>query len=222
MTALVAYELLDPEDTVRISNESLKTSGDSGFVDGEEFSMRNLTDLVLISSSNDGATALGAAVAQVIGNTNEEEIFVTAMNHKAKQLGLTNTTFKNTTGLDISETVAGAYGSARDIALLMEYIITHKPDAIALTSLSTTKIFNDSGDFHTAKNTNEVVDDIEGLIASKTGYTELAGGNLVTAFNAGLNRPIIVVVLGSSQDGRFTDTLTLINKARLIATLKSE
>ncbi len=64
------------------------------------------------------------------------------------------------------------------------------------------------------KNTNEVVQNIDGLIASKTGYTDLSGGNLVVAFDAGLNHPIIVTVLGSSQEGRFSDTLKLINEAR--------
>ncbi len=222
MTALVAYELLDPEDNIRISNESLKTDGDSGFSDGEEFSMQDLTDLTLISSSNDGAVALGREAARSISDKNSEEVFVTAMNIKAKELGLTNTSFENATGLDLSSTAAGAYGSARDVALLMEYIITHQADAIALTTIDTTAISNESGEFHIAKNTNEVVNDIDGLIASKTGYTELAGGNLVVAFNAGLNRPIVVVVLGSSQNGRFSDTLELVRKAREFVSKESE
>jgi D-alanyl-D-alanine carboxypeptidase len=46
-------------------------------------------------------------------------------------------------------------------------------------------------------------------LASKTGYTDLAGGCLVVAFNAGINHPIIIVVLGSSPDGRFSDVLNL-------------
>ena len=48
------------------------------------------------------------------------------------------------------------------------------------------------------------------LIASKTGYTDLAGGNLVIAFDAGFNHPIIVSVLGSTIDGRFTDAEALV------------
>lgn len=217
MTALVAYELLDPEERVRISNDSLRTEGDSGLLEGEEFSMQDLADLTLISSSNDGAVALGAEAARTISNRNPEQVFVTAMNLKAKEIGLTRTHFENTTGLDLSPSEAGARGSARDVAFLMEYIITHQADAVALTTLDVTTIANESGNYHLAKNTNEAVSDIDGLIASKTGYTALAGGNLVVAFNAGLNRPIIVAVLGSSQSGRFTDTLALIEKARILA-----
>jgi D-alanyl-D-alanine carboxypeptidase len=43
------------------------------------------------------------------------------------------------------------------------------------------------------------------LIASKTGYTDLAGGNLAVAFDAGVNRPIVIAVLGSSREERFSD-----------------
>lgn len=215
MTALVAYELLDPEDRVTITLDALRVSGDSGFVDGEEFTVQNLADLVLISSSNDGASALGAQAGEVIGESGDPEaVFVRAMNVRAEELGLTKTHFNNTTGLDLSPSEAGAYGSARDIAHLMDYIITNAPDTVALTNLEVTTIENEEGAYHLAKNTNEVVGSIDGLIASKTGYTALSGGNLVVAFNAGLNRPIVVVVLGSSYEGRFTDTQKLIERAR--------
>jgi D-alanyl-D-alanine carboxypeptidase len=52
---------------------------------------------------------------------------------------------------------------------------------------------------------------IPSLIASKTGFTDLAGGNLAVIFDAGFEYPIIVVVLGSSQTGRFTDVEKLVN-----------
>jgi D-alanyl-D-alanine carboxypeptidase len=215
MTALVAYELLDPNQKISITEEALKTEGDSGFVTGERFSLENLTDLTLIASSNDGASALGAAAGGVITDQGDaEDVFVQAMNIKARDLGLTNTEFKNTTGLDLSPTKAGAYGSARDMALLMEHIIRTIPDAIARTTLSEDVVKNEDGAYHIAENTNDAVNKIDGLIASKTGYTTLAGGNLVVAFNAGLNRPIVVVVLGSTYYDRFDDTLALVKSTQ--------
>ncbi|MCF7815695.1 MAG: serine hydrolase [Candidatus Pacebacteria bacterium] len=215
MTALVAYELLDPTDKVKISQRSLRTEGDSGFVDGEEFSMRNLVDLTLISSSNDGAVALSEKIgATVVRSQDPEKVFVEAMNLRATELGLTNTRFLNSSGLDISKSEAGAYGTARDIALLMEYIITKSADVTELTTTDITTISNNSGEYHIVKNTNDVVNGIDGLIASKTGYTVLAGGNLVVAFDAGFNRPIVIAILGSSQNGRFNDILKLVNSAR--------
>lgn len=215
MTALVAYELLDPEEKVRITLDALKEQGDSGLVDGEEFTTQNLADLVLIESSNDGASALGMRAGEVIsGDADPETLFVRAMNVRAEELGLAKTEFKNTTGLDLSETEAGAYGSARDVARLMDYIITSIPEAVALTSLEVTTIPNEEGEYHVAKNTNEVADSLEGLLASKTGYTALSGGNLVVAVNVGLNRPVVVVVMGSSYEGRFRDTEKLVDRVR--------
>ncbi len=215
MTALVTYELLDPEDRVSITKNALKVEGDSGLSEGERFTVEDLVDLTLISSSNDGATALGARAGQAIDATEDPNaLFVHAMNVKAKELGMSKTHFANTTGLDVSETEAGAYGSARDVAMLMEYVVTHITDAVALTTLDLTTVHNVNGDSHTTKNTNTYTEDMEGLIASKTGYTTLSGGNLVVAVNVGLNHPIVVVVLGSTQEGRFKDTLDLVERAR--------
>lgn len=215
MTALIVYELLDADDKVAITLNALRVEGDSGFQDGEEFTMQNLSDLTLIASSNDGAAALSARGGNILSEGGDpEEVFVKAMNLRAEELGLTKTSFKNSTGLDISPSVAGAYGSARDVSLLMDYIITTVPDAVALTNLEVTTVKNENGAYHIAKNTNRDAGTIGGLIASKTGYTELSGGNLVIAFNAGLNRPVVITVLGSSYNGRFEDTEDLIKRTR--------
>jgi D-alanyl-D-alanine carboxypeptidase len=223
MTALVTYELLDPEDRVSITHDAIQVEGDSGFTEGERFSVKDLTDLTLISSSNDGAAALGARAGHEIdASANADAIFVQAMNVKADELGLTKTYFENSTGLDLTETKAGAYGSARDVAFLMEYVVTHITNAVALTTLDLTTINNVAGEYHTVQNTNTHVEEMDGLIASKTGYTSLSGGNLVVAVNVGLNHPIVAVVLGSSYDGRFTDIVELINRAKTHIAQESE
>ena len=215
MTALVTYEILDPSKKIVIPKSAIKTDGNSGLREGEEFTVQDLTDLTLIISSNDGAATLGTVTGKTIEESGDAEaVFVRAMNVKAEELELSQTSFTNSTGLDISATKAGAYGSARDVALLTEYMLAHMPDALELTNQDIATIRSESGEKHLAKNTNEVTRTIQGLIASKTGYTRLAGGNLAIAFNAGLNRPIIVVVLGSSQEGRFSDTLDLIKRTR--------
>lgn len=218
MTALVAYELLDPDQVVTITKNAIMTEGDSGFTEGEQFFMRDLADITLIESSNDGAAALGEqAGGAVIPGADTGAVFVSAMNVKAEELGLTKTTFKNSTGLDVSEEEAGAYGSARDVAHLMEYLITEYPDAAALTTLDVTSIPDINGRYHLVRNTNKDVAGMHGLVASKTGYTLLSGGNLVIAVNVGLNRPIIIAILGSSTSGRFTDALALLKEARIAA-----
>ena len=214
MTALVAHEILDESETIRIDELSIKQDGFSGLSEGETFDRLSLTDLVLISSSNDGAFALAAAAGNALLPNSGATSFVTAMNVRAEEIGLLETYFKNPTGLDISETEGGAYGSARDVAFLMEYILRNEPDILTYTKEEEAQVYNQAGTLHDAENTNYFVDQIPGLIGSKTGYTDLAGGNLVIAFNAGLDRPIVVVVLGSTQHDRFTDTLKLVEEAR--------
>lgn len=215
MTALVAYELLSATDTVKISEEALNVEGDDGLLLGETFSSQNISDLMLIASSNDGATALALAAGRSIGGSGDPlELFIRAMNVRATELGLTNTKYSNVTGLDLDTVRAGAKGSARDMATLMEYILKNYPEMVSLTKMSSVRILNKSGEYHLVNNTNEIVGEIPSLIASKTGYTDLAGGNLVVAFDAGFNHPVVVSVLGSSFEGRFSDVLTLVTKAR--------
>jgi len=215
MTALVAYELMGSDSTIDITIDAVRQDGDSGLNDGETFSFYDLTDLMLVTSSNDGAYALASAAGALLTETNNSTgTFVKAMNMRAGEIGLSQTYFNNPTGLDISETKGGAYGSARDVAFLMEYIISNHPSVVELTKVDSLSIPNENGEKHLAANTNSAMENINGLIASKTGYTDLAGGNLVIAFNAGLNRPIIVSVLGSTFQDRFDDAALLAKQAQ--------
>ena len=64
---------------------------------------------------------------------------------------------------------------------------------------------------HHVINTNDLVDQIPGMIGSKTGYTDLAGGNLVLLVDIGIDHPIAIAVLGSTRDERFSDVKKLID-----------
>ena len=214
MTALVAQEILSENTTVAISDTAIRQDGDSGLLSGERFNRQKLSDLMLMSSSNDGAYALAASAGKLLDASKPASAFVKAMNIRADELGLHQTYFKNPTGLDISKTKAGAYGSAKDIAFLMEYILTHEASILDATTDLENRIYSDDGFFHDAQNTNYYIKEIPGLLASKTGYTDLAGGNLVIAFDAGLNRPIIISVLGSSYNERFTDVQALVKEVQ--------
>lgn len=210
MTTLLTFELIEQNEAATVSMSAIQQEGSSGLLEGERFTVEELTQLALVSSSNDAAYALAANVGELLGNQDPATQFIAGMNIRAKELGLESLNFKNTTGLDISVTEPGATGSARDISFLMEYIITNYPELLEPTQYPTARIYNIDGAYHDAENTNEAVLDIPNMIASKTGYTDLAGGNLTIAFDAGLNRPIIITVLGSTRDARFTDTLKLV------------
>jgi D-alanyl-D-alanine carboxypeptidase (penicillin-binding protein 5/6) len=200
MTALVAEETDQNNLTVTIDQNALATDGESGLQEGEKWNLKKLLSFMLISSSNDGA----AAVAEALGNS-QIRPFVDMMNKKSKELGLDTLSFSNPTGLDVDSTnEVGGYGSAKDVASLFEYTIKNHPDLLEATTYSS-KSFSSDSFSHLARNTNTAILDIPNSLASKTGYTLKAGGNLALVFDRGLNEPVIMVVLGSSYDGRFTD-----------------
>jgi D-alanyl-D-alanine carboxypeptidase len=168
----------------------------------------------MLASSNDAAFALAAAVGSIIDKSNPNQTFVNAMNIRAEELGLNNFKFFNPTGLDIDSTQAGAFGTAREVTFLMEYILENYPNILEPSTFTATRVYNETGSYHSAENTNPIVTQIPNLLGSKTGYTDIAGGNLTIAFDAGYNRPIIITVLGSSFDGRFSDVKKLVDAVK--------
>jgi len=211
MTGLVAIDVMPDTTIIDINKDAIMQEGDSGLIVGEKWTLKDLLDFSLISSSNDGIYAIADALNNY-ESTNGADV-ISLMNTKAKNLGLNDTIFSNPTGLDIDTQMSGSYSSAYDINLLLNKIIKNYPEIISKTNSDTIKIKSQSNITHTATNTNEAINDISGMIASKTGFTDLAGGNLVIAFDAGIMHPIIVVVLGSTQEGRFTDIESLSNIA---------
>lgn len=217
MTAITADDKLGGNQRVRITPEDLAAEGDSQFLVGDAWRAEDLRDFTLVTSSNDGALALAAAAASARNTPptrpEAESEFVKEMNAKAAEIGLADSRFFNEHGLD-EPMRAGAYGSAKDMAKLFEYALKNHPGVLEATRYKNLA-FSSSEKIYNAQNTNIVLDEIPGVLASKTGYTDLAGGNLVVAFDAGLNRPIVISVLGSTEEGRFSDVLQLVE-----ATLK--
>jgi len=226
MTAVTTDGKLNDSQEIKITKDDLAPEGDSGLLVGDVWKARDLRDFTLITSSNDGAIALAmAAEAQVVANppynpngmdaTSTQEEFIKAMNYTASQIGLKNSKFFNEHGLDMNAgttevVIGGAYGSAKDMATLFEYALRNYPQILEATRYKNLQ-FESADKKYSAENTNVIIDKIPNIIASKTGYTDLAGGNLVVAFDAGLNRPIIISVLGSTEQGRFTDVQKLVD-----------
>lgn len=221
MSALVAEDLSPLYGTVTINEEALRTEGDSGLFKDERWTLKDILDFSLLTSSNDGmrAVALALGALEKAGANSEEIIndFVGEMNGKARELGLQNTYFWNETGLDLPlqtgelDIKGGAYGTARDMSILLEYILTHYPEMLEVTRKATTTLLSLNNYPHVARNTNSIVSEIPGLLVSKTGLTNTAGGNLVIVFDPELGRPIIVSILGSTEEGRFEDARALIS-----------
>lgn len=201
MTAFTALSMAPEVTLITIDKASIKAEGDSGLRTDEEWTLKELLQYTLVASSNDGATAIAS---------NLGEAFVNEMNLKAQQLGLSTMHFNNPSGLDLSKIEAGAYGSAKDISALLSKAVETNPDVFEPTryaSFQTASVGNIS---HKTKNTNEIVDMIPGFVAGKTGYSDLAGGNLAVIFDVGVGHPIAIAILGSSYDGRFSDMKKLV------------
>jgi len=211
MTALVVHELFPDNQVVTIPVAAIRQEGNSGLQAGENLTIAELTEFSLLASSNDAAYTLAASVGTALGERDPTQQFVSGMNIRAQELGLHSLDFKNMTGLDESRTVPGGVGTARDVSFLMEYIVENYPEILDSTRESGARIYSDDGVFHDLANTNPITNQIPNLIGSKTGYTDLAGGNLTIAFDLGNNRPIIITVLGSTRDARFSDVMTLVD-----------
>lgn len=211
MTADVASELLSPTADITISAMDIAQDGDSGLLLDEHWMFKKLLDFTLAVSSNDGAFALALTASPD---------FVTKMNEKAKTLGLLSMQFFNPTGLDESLTQSGAYSSAADVAKLFSYTLKNHPEVFEATRSARFTTSSLSGFSHVAVNTDAEINNIPGIIGSKTGYTDMAGGNLAIVYDASVNYPVVVVVLGSTYDDRFTDVKNLVRASNQALSLQ--
>jgi len=218
VSALVSADYLVDGDKIKISKEAISQSDDNGLLLDEIWSFKKLLDFSLMVSSNDGAYA----IANIVGSfskhklenegseNNSVDIFVQKMNQKVSTLGLSNTYFNNPSGLDVDSIESGGYSNAEEIAKLFAYTIKNNPRLLEATSKQEEMFVSDNNISHDAKNTNGAFASIPSLLASKTGYTELAGGNLAIIYDVGVNNPVVVVVLGSGYNERFDDVRYLV------------
>ncbi len=187
MTAIVALEHYRGETLVETAP-------------GISWSLTQFLERMLVNSSN---TAAETVAALPFGPG--EQGFVVAMNNKARRLGFDRMYFRNSTGLDVGPQTAGGEGTATEVAELLWYGTRVHPKLFAATSEERLTLRTATGDRYSVYNTNQIVASLPAVLASKTGLTDLAGGNLAMIIDAGIEHPIVIVILGSSEAGRFTD-----------------
>ncbi|HCR52482.1 TPA: hypothetical protein DIV48_02420 [Candidatus Kaiserbacteria bacterium] len=208
LTVYAALAELSPSTPVIIPEDAAAVEGPRTFNVGQTFSLDDLARLTLTASLNDGAVAIASATA-VRGNHSESEMLAAA----ASALGLSQTYAINGSGLDEGVAVSGGYGSARDLARLAGALVERSPRIAWATTQSSAQATSAGGTHFSVKNTDPIIGSVPRLLLSKTGYTDLAGGNLVLVFDAGIGHPVAVVVLGSSPKARFTDGTALVAAA---------
>jgi D-alanyl-D-alanine carboxypeptidase (penicillin-binding protein 5/6) len=205
LTVYAALSFLSPTTPVTISPEATQVEAPKAFFVGQTFSLSDLARLTLTASLNDGAAAIAEATATSENRSQREMIAGVA-----EALNLSQTYAVNGSGLDVSTEISGGYGSARDLARLSGALVAKAPEIARATTQSTTQANSLGGTSFSVKNTDPIVGTLPRLLLSKTGYTDLAGGNLALVFDAGIAHPIAVVVLGSSKEARFTDASALV------------
>lgn len=206
LTLYAASNSLTAKSPVMITHKATTVESGSGLHEGDTFTFEDAARLAIVASSNEAAEAIAEAATKASQSPNGTALLANA----ASSIGLTQTYALNGTGLDENGSISGGYGSAHDIAVLAGALLARIPDIIRATLLPQVSATSWNGNSYTLKNTNPEVAQIPGLMLSKTGYTDLAGGNLAVVFDAGIGHPVAVVVLGSTQDGRFSDVDILV------------
>lgn len=188
MTMLLVMEAVDSgkislDDMVPVSERAMSMGGSTMFLEtGEELSVNDMLKGIAVASANDGAVAM----AEFVGGS--EAAFVEMMNNRAKELGMENTNFVNTNGLDDDN----HYSTARDVAAMSRELIKHKK------IFEYTTIWTDSlrdGKFSLA-NTNKLIRFYSGANGLKTGSTSKA----LCCISASAERDgmqLVAVVLGA-------------------------
>lgn len=199
MTAYIILTEEELDSVVTVSSNAAETPGSQIWLGaGEQITVESLLYGLLIQSGNDCAVALAEF------NAGSEENFINKMNQKARILGLDNTFFTSSSGLDDE-----GYSTAQDLARLSMYLL--KNEFIRnITSLSSATITGAYGyPTHNLTSTNELLDSYLNVKGLKTGKTPLAGECLITVAENPQDHEILTVVLGSED--RFGETKLLLD-----------
>jgi D-alanyl-D-alanine carboxypeptidase len=198
MTAVIVLEHFPLDEVLKASNISEVEGSSMDLVEGEEISVLSLLYGMMLPSGNDAAYVLASNFPGGLDK------FVKKMNDKAKDLNMLNTRFYDPAGYDDQN-----FTTALDLARLATFAIKN-PNFAKIVSTKNISVTDASGLIvHNLSNLNEMLgrDGIKGI---KTGYTDEAGGVLVTSLVHN-DRDFIIVVLNSPD--RFADTKNVIDEA---------
>ena len=195
MTLLLVMEAIESgklnfETEVTASEHACSMGGSQIWLEpGEVFTVHELLKAAAIASANDACVALAEAVS------GSEEAFVELMNQRAAELGMENTVFKNSTGLDAE----GHVSTAKDIAKMSAALLSHEK----IKEYSTVWMDSLRNGETELTNTNKLVRFYKGCTGLKTGSTDEAGCCLAASAERG-GMELVSVTLGSpNTDERF-------------------
>ncbi len=202
MTIIIIVENCNLNDMVTITSKAAGTGGSRlGLQTGDKITVNDLLYGLMLRSGND------AAVALAIHTSGSVEEFAKLMNQKAEELELKDTHFVTPHGLDNPN----HYTTAYELAKITDYALKNEIIAKIVKTKTTTIYIN--GKPKQINNTNELLDNVDGVYGVKTGFTNNAGRCLVTSVKRG-DMDLIIVVLGAdTRKDRAKDSIKLIEYA---------
>ena len=176
------------DEVVTVSKNASGMGGSQIYLEtGEKMSIRDLIKGITMASANDATVAMAERIA------GSESKFVEMMNAKVKDLGLKNTHFVNSTGLDENE----HYSSAYDMAIIAKELLKYE-QILDFTSVYEDYLREDTDNKFWLVNTNKLVRLYEGADGLKTGFTDNAGYCMaVTAKRKDMR--LLAIVLGEKK-----------------------
>ncbi len=210
MTSIIAFDLLKKgkiklDDEVVISENAWRMSK-SGYSSmfimlNDKVTIEDLLKGIIIVSGNDACVALAEGIAGT------EEAFAEMMNEKSEELGLSNTNFTNSSGINDPDN----YSTVRDIALMSKYLIKNFPDYYEYFKETEFTWDRTGGDPITQGNRNPLLYKRMGADGIKTGYLAVEKYSLASSV-IGEKRRLISVISGfQTKQSRSTDSIKLIS-----------
>jgi len=199
MTAVVVLDKYNLSDIITVGEVAdLQSPMMQDVKLGDSMPVESFLELMLVRSSNKAAYSLAEQI--------EEQNFVSAMNKKAKAIGLKKTFFVDPSGLSDQNV-----SSAEDLVKLSKYILRNYP---RIAKISSQKKVNIPG-LGEVENTDELLSEIPGIVFSKTGFTLAADGCLLLVTrDSGSANYLINIVLGAGD--RFSEMKKLIRCSEVI------
>ena len=209
MTAIVAFDLLKSgeinlDDKFIVSENAWRLS-QSGYSSmfimvGDQISVENLLKGIIISSGNDACIALAEGIAGT------EEEFAILMTEKAKEIGMENTNFSNSSGINAPDNLS----TVRDIMIMSNYLIRTYPDYYNYFKETEFTWDRTGGDPITQGNRNPLLYKNIGADGIKTGYLSYEKYSLASSIKRNDRRLIAVGSGFKSKNSRSKESLKLL------------
>lgn len=216
MTSIIAFELikkgelkLDEKIIVSTKAWRMSKSGYSSMfiMPNDKITVENLLKGIIVASGNDACIALAEGIA------GSEESFALMMNEKAKDIGMKNTNFSNSSGIFSKSN----FSTVEDVALMSSYLIKNYPELYKMYALKTFTWERTGGKPISQSNRNSLLFRNSNVDGIKTGHLDDSGYALAASLKNGERRLISVISGTVSNAERTRESLKLLNYA-LIST----